>query len=133
MKQKLTLLALAFIGCTTAQANNRGDDPGTGTGKKQDVLGFVVHAETKKPVKDVSVTAYNVTKKEKVVLTDDDGSFSFDELKPGTYRFIFEKSGYRKATREKVVIKSDEAYQMNIEMIEIPDLDIMPSPIHFGM
>jgi hypothetical protein len=130
MKQKLALLAFAFIGCTTAQANNRGDDPGEG--KKQDVLGYVVHAETKKPVKDVSVTAYNVTRKEKVVVTDEDGSFSFEDLKPGTYRFVFEKTGFHKTTREKVVVKSDEAFQMNIEMIENDGLDVMPSPAHFG-
>ena len=131
MKQKLLLLAFAFIGCTAAQAKSNGDEPGDG--KKQDVTGFVFHSETKKPMKDVSVTAYNTLKKEKVVLTDDDGSFSFDELKPGTYKIVFEKSGYRKLIREKVVIKTDETFQLNIEMIEANDLEILPSPVHFGM
>ena len=99
MKQKLLLLAFAFVGCSTAKAKSNGDEPGDG--KKQDVAGYVFHADSKRPIKDVSVTAYNVSKKEKVVLTDDDGSFSFDELKPGTYKFVFEKSGYRdrKSTR----------------------------------
>ena len=131
MKQKLLLLAFAFIGCTTAQAKSTGDDPGDG--KKNDVAGFVFHSESKKPMKDVSVTAYNSSKKEKVVLTEDDGSFSFDELKPGTYKIVFEKSGYRKLIREKVVIKTDETFQLNIEMIEANDLEILPSPVHFGM
>ena len=95
--------------------------------------GFVTHAESKKPLKDVSVTAILVSKKEKVVVTEENGSFSFDELKPGVYKFIFEKTGYRKVTKEKVVIKTDEAFQMNIEMIESNDFDIVPSPFSFAM
>ncbi len=128
MKQKLLLLACSLVGYAAANANN--GDPGTG--KKEDVLGYVVQAGTQKPLKDVSVTAYFVSKKEKVVVTDEDGSFSFDDLKPGTYKFVFEKAGYRKLTKEKVVIKTDEAYQLNIEMIESGDFEIMPSPSHFS-
>src|SRR5438128_1347635 len=124
MKKKLFLLAFATLGLLVARAS----DGTPGDGKKDDVNGFVIHSETKKPLKDVSVTAYNVSKKEKIVLTDESGSFSFDDLKPGTYRFVFEKAGFRKITREKVVIKTDEAYQLNIEMIESNDFDIMPSP-----
>ena len=130
MKQKLFLLGFSLFGFIAARANNIEPDPGDG--KKDDVLGFVLHAETKKPMKDVSVTAYFVSKKEKIVITEEDGSFSFDDLKPGTYKFVFEKAGFRKITREKVVIKTDEAYQLNIEMIESNDFDIMPSPSHFS-
>jgi Carboxypeptidase regulatory-like domain len=108
------------------------DGPGNpGDGKKDELNGYVYHSETKKPMKDVSVTAVLVSKKERVVVTDDAGSFSFDELKPGTYKFIFEKAGFKRITREKVVIKTDEAFQMNIEMIENNDFEIMPSPFHF--
>ena len=64
-------------------------------------------------------------------MTDEDGGFAFDELKPGTYKFIFEKAGFKKITKEKVVIKTDEAFQLNIEMIESNDFEIMPSPFHF--
>lgn len=128
MKQKLFLLGFSLLGF--AAANAAGIGPGDG--KKDDVNGIVLHSETKKPLKDVSITAFNTTKKEKVVLTDEDGIFSFEDLKPGTYKFVFEKAGYRKATKEKVVIKTDEAFQMNIEMIENSDFDIMPSPGSFG-
>ena len=65
------------------------------------------------------------------MLTNEDGNFSFDELKAGTYKFIFEKTGFKKITKEKVVIKTDEAFQLNIEMAESSDFDIMPSPFHF--
>ena len=107
-------------------------DNGPGDGKKDDLNGVVIHSESKKAIKDVSVTAYLVSKKEKVVLTDEDGVFSFDELKPGTYKFIFEKAGFKKITKEKVIIKADDSFQMSIEMIEKDDFDIMPSPFHFS-
>jgi hypothetical protein len=85
-------------------------------------------------LKDVTVTAYLVSKKEKMVMTDDAGSFAFDELKPGTYKFVFEKSGFKKVTKEKIVVKTDEGFQLNIEMIENTSTgyDIMPSPFHFS-
>ncbi|MBM3416453.1 MAG: carboxypeptidase regulatory-like domain-containing protein [Bacteroidetes bacterium] len=128
MRQKLFLLGFCLLGFVAARANGIGP----GNGKKEGVGGLVVDAETRKPLKDVSITAYNVTKKEKVVLTDEDGAFSFDDLKPGTYKFVFEKAGFRKATREKLVVKTDEGFQMDIEMTGYGDFDIMPSPGHFS-
>lgn len=132
MKQKLFFLALSLLGLTAARAGAPGPgNPGV-DGKKDDINGTVIHAETKKPLKDVSVTAILVSKKEKIVITQDDGEYAFDELKPGTYKFIFEKAGFKRITREKVVIKTDEAFQLNIEMIEQPEYDILPSPFHFS-
>lgn len=126
------LLAVSLLGFVAAKAGGPGPgNPGV-DGKKDDINGTVIHSETKKPIKDVSVTAVLVTKKEKVVLTQDDGGFAFDELKPGTYKFIFEKAGFKRITKEKVVIKTDEAFQLNIEMIENPEFDITPSPFHFS-
>ena len=116
-------------GFIVGKANNTGDP---GLGKKDDVNGFVIHSESKKPLKDVSVTAYLVSKKEKVAVTDEEGSFAFDELKPGTYKFVFEKAGFKRITREKIVIKSDDSFQLNIEMIESSNIDIMPSPFQFS-
>ena len=129
MKSKIFLLAIGILGFASAKANDC--NPGPGDGKKDDLNGIVVHSETKKPLRDVSVTAYLVSKKEKIVMTDDLGGFAFEELKPGTYKFVFEKAGFKRITREKVVIKTDEAFQLNIEMIEAGDFEIMPSPFHF--
>ena len=128
MKQKIILLSVSLLGFMCAKAHN--GDPGNG--KKDELNGVVIHSETKKPLKDVSVTAVLVAKKEKIVMTEEDGSFAFDELKPGVYKFIFEKAGYKKITKEKVVIKTDEAFQLNIEMIESNDFDIVPSPFSFA-
>jgi hypothetical protein len=131
MKPRVFLLAVGLLGFIAAKANN--DDPGTGIkGKKDDINGLVTHSESKKPMKDVTVTAYLVSKKEKLVLTDDAGNFSFDELKPGTYKFVFEKAGFKRVTKEKVVVKADEAFQLNIEMIETSQYDLAPSPFHFS-
>ncbi len=134
MKQKSILLAFSLMGFVVAKANNGpGDGLSAGqAGKKDEVNGTVVHSETKKPLKDVTVTAYLVSKKEKISATNEIGEFAFDELKPGTYKFVFEKAGFRKVTKEKVVVKTDEAFQMNIEMIEAGDYDIMPSPFNIG-
>ncbi len=128
MKLKLSLMAISLLGFAAAKANGGGP----GEGKKDELNGVVIHSESKKPLKDVSVTAILVSKKEKVVMTDDEGSFAFDELKPGTYKFVFEKAGFRKITREKIVIRTDESFQLNIEMIESNDFEIMPSPFSFA-
>ncbi|MEO7922613.1 MAG: carboxypeptidase-like regulatory domain-containing protein [Chitinophagaceae bacterium] len=132
MKKKMLMLAIGLVGFVAAKAGAGDPDPGRGNGKKDDLNGIVIHSESKKPLKDVSVTAVLVSKKEKIVITDDEGNFAFDELKPGTYKFIFEKAGFRKITKEKVVIKTDEAFQLNIEMIENSDYEIMPSPFNIG-
>src|SRR5215211_5636044 len=118
MKRKLIVLALSLVGFMAAKAGTVEPDPGNGIGKNNDLNGTVTHADSKKPLEGVTVTAILVSKKEKIVQTDEIGLYAFDELKAGTYKFIFEKAGFKKITREKVVIKTDEAFQMNIEMIE---------------
>ncbi len=126
MKPKTLLLIATFIlGSLIVKANS--DDPG----KKEDIMGSVMNAEGKKPLKDVSVTAYLSSKKEKVVITDGSGAYAFDDLKPGVYKFVFEKEGYKKVVKEKVTVKVDEAFQLDIEMLQDNTADLMPSPSHF--
>ena len=134
MKPKFLMLALGLLGFVVAKANT-GPEPEPGVcvkGKKNDLAGVILHGESKKPIKDVVVTAYLVSKKEKAVQTDETGNYGFEELKPGTYKFVFEKSGYKRVTKEKVVVKTDEAFQLNIEMIESKDFDLVPSPLLFA-
>jgi len=128
MKTKILLLISTFVLASLIVKAN-GSDPGVG--KKQDILGSVLNAEGRKPLKDVSVTAYLSSKKEKVVITDGSGAYSFDDLKPGVYKFVFEKEGFRKVVKEKVCVKVDEGFQMDIEMLEDSAADLMPSPSHF--
>jgi len=125
MKPKFLLLISFFIlGSLIAKANT---DPG----KKDDIMGSVTGAEGKKPLKDVCITAYLCSKKEKVVITDGTGAYSFDDLKPGVYKFVFEKEGYKKVIKEKVTVKVDEGFQLDIEMLQDNTTDVMPSTSHF--
>ena len=130
MKLKIILLSFICIaGCINASA---GDIDQADPGKTiNEVAGSIIDAETKKPLKEVTVTAYLVSKKEKFVLTDELGKFDFDELKSGIYKLVFEKEGYRRITKDKISIKADETFQMRIEMLEDNNFDLMPSPYHF--
>ena len=130
MKFRFLLLTLVFAAISfVARANNGiGDNPpGVGEeSKKNDIAGGVVDADTKKPLTNVSVIAYSTSKKEKVVLTDASGNYAFNELKPGTYKLVFEKEGYKKVTRERVTIRPDEGCQINVEMDEEDKFQIIP-------
>lgn len=126
MKPKFLLLISFFVLASCfAKANT------TDPGKKDDIMGSVIGAEGKKPLKDVCITAYLCSKKEKVVITDGTGAYSFDDLKPGVYKFVFEKEGYKKVVREKVTVKVDEGFQLDIEMLQDNTTDVMPSTSHF--
>jgi hypothetical protein len=126
------LLAFTFVLLSCYAKANNGTGPGVGEeSKKSDIAGGVFHAENKKPLGNVQVTAYVSNKKEKAVVTDAQGNFSFDDLKPGTYKFVFEKAGFRKVTREKTISRVDEAIDMNVMLDEHDAIDIAPGPAQF--
>ena len=132
MKHKLLLMTLVL--CTAAfisRANAM--DPGIGTeeNKKTDIADGVIHSETKKPLLNVNVIAYSASKKEKTVQTDGNGNYYFNDLNPGTYRLVFEKDGFKRVTRDKVTIRSDEGCQLNITMDEEDAFQIMPGLFYF--
>ena len=132
MKPKILLLAISVLGFAVANANT-GPDPDPEKDKKKiDEVNGVILSDSKKPIKDVSITAYSATRKEKAIMTDETGSYAFDELKPGVYKFVFEKAGYKKVTKDKIVVKTDETFQLNIEMIPNTDFELRPSPFHFS-
>ena len=126
----ILLVSMGIFGFSVAHATD--PTPPDATGKKNDINGSVIQVETKRPVKEVNITAYLDSKKEKMVSSDETGNYAFDDLKPGTYKFVFEKIGFKKVVKEKVVIKTDESFQMNIEMIANNDYDLAPTPLHFS-
>lgn len=126
--KKLLLSGVLFLGGFLA-ARAANTDPADR--KKEDVNGTVVHAESKKPLRDVTVTAYLLSRKEESGSTDETGGYAFNALRPGVYKLVFEKAGFRKVTRDKVVVKADETFQLNIEMIENYPNELVPSPFHF--
>jgi hypothetical protein len=138
MKLNLTLLTCfivfatafekSYANITIVDDNENVDDKE----KKDEINGGVVHIETKKPLTNVSVTAFlTANKKEKTVVSDGNGNYAFSDLKPGTYKFVFEKDGYKKVTKEKIIIKTDDGFQLNIEMAEEKDFDFMPGAFNF--
>jgi hypothetical protein len=132
MKTRLLLLTLIF--CTAALfAHAR--TPGAGAEedtKKYDVAGGVWLTNTKKPISNVNVTAYSESKKEKVVVTDDNGNYSFNDLKPGLYKLVFEKHGYKKVVKDKVMIRMEVGCQLDVEMSEDGgEFQIIPGQLIF--
>ena len=132
MKLKLTLLT-CFIVFATAFSKANTTTLGIDDKEKKDEINCgVFHTETKKPLTNVSVTAYlTANKKEKTVVSDGNGNYAFSDLKPGTYKFVFEKDGYKKVSKEKIIIKTDDGFQLNIEMAEEKDFDFMPGAFNF--
>lgn len=140
MKAKLLFLLVAVIAVQVASARNGEPiDPvcekasACNLKKKSDINGKVVKADSKRPLKNVSVTAYPADRKEATIIqTNDDGVYAFDELKPGVYKFVFEKSGYKRIVRDKITIRTDEGFQLDIEMTEHRVIEVAPSPLHFS-
>jgi hypothetical protein len=129
MKNKYFILLLVCLVATLAGFANTGSKD-----KKEDpdMMGSITFTETGKPLKDVNVTAYSATRKEKVAVSDVNGNFSLVDLKPGVYKFVFQKDGYQKVVKEKIVMKTNEDYQLNIQMAEDEAIfDLMPSPLRF--
>ena len=125
------LLSCLTVGASLfAKANNGIGEEST---KKSDMMGCVLQKETKKPLRDVCITAYLASKKEKVIATRVNGTYSFENLKPGVYRFVFQKDGYKKVIKDNVSIKTDNGFQMNIEMFETEDFNFMPGAFNFPM
>jgi hypothetical protein len=129
MKPKFFLpLLICLVTGLFASAKSLPHNTGEETLSKSDMLGGVIHSVTKKPIVNVTVTAYLASKKEKVVLTDGNGNYTFDDLKPGMYKFIFEKDGFKKVVKDRVQIHTDEAFQMNIELAEFAEFGLTPNP-----
>lgn len=130
MKNKrVFILLLLLLGSLFSFANSGGkekkDDP--------DMTGVIVAAETGKPIKDVNITAYANSKKEKTVSSNAGGNFSLTDLKPGIYKLVFQKEGFEKVIRENIVLKTKEDYQLTIQMFEEENIfDLVPSPLRFS-
>lgn len=135
MKTKIRLFVLFILAGVFSSHTVWANTGGTGvaeTASKTEIIGTVYTADSRKPLRDVVVTAYSNNKRESRALTDTEGNYSFSDLKPGVYRLVFERDGYRKVSREKVRIKSDDGFQLNIDMEEIHDFDWVPGIFNFS-
>jgi Carboxypeptidase regulatory-like domain len=126
---KLTLTSISFSLAGAVFATDINPDA-EGKINTESVYGKVIHEDSNKPLRDVIVTAILLNKKEKFTITDNDGLFGINELKPGTYKLIFEKDGYKKVIKDKVNIKANASLELNVEM-DYQGFDLSPSPFHF--
>jgi Carboxypeptidase regulatory-like domain len=95
------------------------------------VSGSVRHSGKDKPLKDVLITVFDESNiKNRTLFTGEEGVFGLSSLRPGTYKIVFQKDGFRKVVREKVTVKTDAGIRLDIEMEETPQ-DLGPSPFHF--
>src|SRR5436190_6541880 len=118
------LLLLSFFSFANSGGKEKKEDP--------DMNGLVLEAETGRPLKYVNIIAYNNSKKEKSAISNASGNFSLVDLKPGIYKFVFQKDGFEKVVREKIVLKLNEGYQLTVQMFEEENIfDLMPSPLRF--
>lgn len=84
--------------------------------REETVSGIVMDMGSKKPLKDVNITAVLNSRKEKTTLTDMNGGYRFIMLKPGTYKLVFEKEGYKKVIKDRIAVKDKTPLKINIEM-----------------
>ena len=137
LKYVLSFALLFFFSAAMANSDEKQNPPVTTTCGRNNidiqlVNGTVLDMDSRKPLKDVNITAILQSKKEKVVSTDVNGGFSFIMLKPGTYKLVFEKEGYKKVIKEKVEVKEKTPLQINVEMPQfIPISERGPSAWHF--
>jgi hypothetical protein len=130
MKRKLLCLLVICLFCTGMVFANSGSKD---KNPEPDLTGSITAFVTGKPIKDVNIIAYSINKKEKVAVSDANGNYSLVDLKPGVYKFVFQKDGYQKVVKEKIILKVNEDYQMNIHMSEDETIfDMIPSPLKFA-
>ncbi len=78
--------------------------------------GIVMDMSSKKPLKDVNITAVLNSRKERTASTDMNGGYRFIMLKPGIYKLVFEKEGYKKVIKDSIAVKNKTTLRINIEM-----------------
>lgn len=105
-------LCVALAACVFAKAS-------VSAPPSSDLSGSVIDGETKKPLNNVSITLILQSSKEKKSATSDsNGNYSFDGIKSGIYRVIYQRDGYKKVTRDNVSLREDDGTAINIELFE---------------
>jgi 5-hydroxyisourate hydrolase-like protein (transthyretin family) len=95
------------------------------------IYGGVRQANSNKPIKDVSITVIqHNTNREKMFQTNGSGEFGIVDLRPGTYKLVFQKDGYKKVVKDKIIVRTENVIELQIEMEET-GYDLSPFPFHF--
>lgn len=115
------MLLFLFAVATLSQAGN-GVEAGT-------VIGTIVHAETKKPVANISLSAvlHNCGYR-KAIVTDAQGNFIMKHVPEGEHILLIDKRGYKLYRKEGVQVKHGTPLKLYIELQ--PD---EPAGLHSNM
>ena len=82
------------------------------------VHGYIVDANTKKPIPGVVVTASNNKKTvEREVATNAAGYFRLEELPEGSLEIKFDKKGYKRVKKDQVSAGESSIQRINIDLI----------------
>lgn len=97
------------------------------------IVSGIITDDYNKPLRDVSIKAVAETSKEHITATSaTNGSYSLVLLKPGIYKLVFEKEGYKRVIKEKIKITDKEMPPVMIEMpLLAPYSERGPSLWHF--
>jgi hypothetical protein len=83
------------------------------------VHGYVVDANTRKPVCGVVVSASNQKKSfKKEVATDASGYFKLEEMPAGDVLIYFDKKGYQMLKKSPLTLKSKSVTKLSIDLTE---------------
>jgi hypothetical protein len=117
MKSQIIIAALLFIGINSfasektksEKASTKVETPSTNVY----LTGTIVDEQSKETLAGVEVTIEGTDLK---TYTDFEGKFSFDGIKPGTYKIATKYVSYNKAESRQVTVKANEMHSLNMEL-----------------
>ena len=115
------LIGVSLLATGTAFANTGCSPKPESELRKQEatIHGYVVDANTKKPVSGVLVSASHQKKNiKREVATDASGYFKLDELPAGEVLIYFDKKGYQMLKKKPVVLKDKTVTKLTIDLYE---------------
>lgn len=119
------LLGVSLLATGTAFANNGCSPKPESELPKQEatIHGYVVDANTKKPVSGVLVSASHQKKNfRKEVSTDASGYFKLEEMPAGEVLIYFDKKGYSMLKKSSLQLKDKTVTKLSIDLRE-EDMD----------
>ena len=124
------LLCLSFslwTGCDKPNELDPDNGGGSGGDTTEDVRGGIEGVVTDKVAGElISMATVELLPSGKKTQTDDLGTFSFSDLKSGTYQLRVSKSGYEPYTSDDIAVKSGQTVRRAIVMEkELTDLRIL--------
>jgi hypothetical protein len=78
--------------------------------------GYIIDAETKKPLSGVSVSLSSRNQADKEIVSDAAGYFNFGKIPAGDLTLLFGKKGYKFYRRNALALKEGTTVKMSVEV-----------------